>query len=91
MTRCISETLAIRDTPQGDRICCRSCDHALGAAGQPWKPSSLVHEVPTDEAIGEETGAATILRLFMCPRCLAVLDSETAVPGEPFLEDVVSV
>ena len=93
MTPCISETLAIRNTPEGDRICCRSCDHALGAAGQPWKPSSLVHELPTDESIGEEseTGAATILRLFMCPSCLAVLDSETALPGEPFLEDVVSV
>ena len=79
MTRCISETLAI---PEGDRICCRSCGHALGAAGQPWKPSSLVHELPTDETIGEESepGAETILRLFMCPSCLAVLDSETALP-----------
>jgi acetone carboxylase gamma subunit len=52
-----------------------------------------VRELPTDETIGEESepGAETILRLFMCPSCLAVLDSETALPGEPFLEDVVSV
>jgi acetone carboxylase gamma subunit len=30
-----------------------------------------------------------VIRRFSCPSCGALLDSETALPGEPFLEDVV--
>jgi acetone carboxylase gamma subunit len=30
-----------------------------------------------------------LLRRFLCPGCCTLLDSETALPGDPFLEDVV--
>ena len=89
----VSETLNIRTMPEGVRICCRSCAHALAPAGHAWKPSSVIHEMSTDAAVGADSmeGAATILRLFICPSCRAVLDSETALPGEPFLDDLVSI
>jgi acetone carboxylase gamma subunit len=36
------------------------------------------------------TGASeAILRHFGCPGCGALLDSEMALPGEPFLDDIV--
>jgi len=31
-----------------------------------------------------------VIRQFCCPACGALLDSETALPGDPFLEDVVT-
>ena len=34
-------------------------------------------------------GAAVRLRQFCCPGCGALLDSETALAGDPFLDDVV--
>jgi acetone carboxylase gamma subunit len=30
-----------------------------------------------------------LLRRFYCPGCGALLDSEMALPGEPFLDDLV--
>src|SRR5262249_52098504 len=36
MSRCVSETLNIRTMPEGARICCRSCAHALAPAGHAW-------------------------------------------------------
>jgi acetone carboxylase gamma subunit len=36
------------------------------------------------------TGARdAMLRQFGCPACGALLDSEMALPGEPFLDDIV--
>jgi acetone carboxylase gamma subunit len=32
---------------------------------------------------------ASMLRQFGCPGCGALLDSEMALPGEPFLDDIV--
>jgi hypothetical protein len=33
--------------------------------------------------------AATLVRLFVCRGCAGVLDSETALADEPFLDDIV--
>ena len=87
MSQPISPTLEIR----GDRICCRNCGHSPAASGSSWKRSSMVKEIPTDE-LACEAGkgiAATILRLFVCRGCGMLLDSETALHDEPFLEDIV--
>lgn len=93
MSRAISATLEIRKATAGDTICCRDCGYSLAPTGHSWKRSSLVHEMST-EPLGDAADvgeAATILRLFVCPGCGGLLDSETALPGEPFLEDVVKV
>jgi acetone carboxylase gamma subunit len=93
MSHSISPTLDIRKTAAGETICCRNCGQPLVPTGRPWKPFVIVHELPTDgPSCRFETGAAaTILRLFVCGGCGALLDSETALPGEPFLEDIVKV
>lgn len=75
----------------GPRICCRDCGYALAPPGKSWKQSAAISEVPTDQVscVIDETSAGTILRLFSCRKCGALLDSETAVPGDSYLEDAV--
>jgi acetone carboxylase gamma subunit len=91
MNRAISPTLEIRHTADGAKICCRGCGYALAPAGQPWKASSAISELPTDRLGGtiDSSAAATVVRLFACRGCGALLDGETALPGEPYLDDIV--
>ena len=92
-SRPISPTLDIRDVVGSDQICCRSCGYVLAPAGQPWKAATTIREMPTEMLAHEAaTGepADTVLRLFVCRGCGALLDSETALPKEPFLEDIVT-
>jgi acetone carboxylase gamma subunit len=89
----ISPKLVIRKVAGSDKICCTACGHVLAPSGQPWKQSSIVSEIPTDELACEVTTgnpAETILRLFVCEGCGALLDTETALLNEPFLEDTVA-
>ena len=88
MTRILSATL-VRDSD--DAIACAGCGHALGPAGQPWKPAAVLSEVAMKGLGGAPYSAAddALLRRFLCPGCCTLLDSETALPGDPFLEDVV--
>jgi acetone carboxylase gamma subunit len=90
--RPLSPTLDVRKVSGSDKICCTNCGCALAPAGQSWKPATTVSEVPTEMLAHEAaTGepADTILRLFVCRGCGALLDSETALPNEPFLDDIV--
>lgn len=91
MTRAISVSLEIRATTDGDRIACRLCGHAIAPAGTPWKRHAALSEISMNGAGGKAyTGAPeAILRRFGCPNCGTLLDSEMALPGEPFLDDVV--
>jgi acetone carboxylase gamma subunit len=94
MTRSISPTLEIRGNSGDDKICCRDCGQELASAGRAWKPFAVVCEIPTDRISHEVTAdnpAATIVRLFVCRGCGALLDTETALPGEPFLDDIVAI
>jgi acetone carboxylase gamma subunit len=93
MTQEISPKLAVRAMKGSNQICCAGCNYALAPAGQPWKQKSIVREIPTETlAFETPTGdpAQTILRLFVCRGCGALLESETALPGEPFLDDIVA-
>jgi acetone carboxylase gamma subunit len=91
MSRSIAANLEIRTTGKGDQIVCRGCGHALASAGQPWKRHAVLREVSMNGAGGKAyTGAPeAMLRQFGCPGCGALLDSEMALPGEPFLDDIV--
>jgi acetone carboxylase gamma subunit len=40
---------------------------------------------------GSNVEPRVVLRLFACPHCGHLLDTETALPDDPFLEDVVAV
>ena len=63
---------------------------------------SLVHAINLASALQENLGflvarfrerpqPRVVLRRFSCPRCGHLLDTETALPDDPFLEDLVKV
>ncbi len=91
MTRPLSATLDRRESAGTRSICCTACGHALAAAGHPWKPAATVRERPMAGIAGApySTGPRVQLREFFCPGCAALLDTETALPGDPFLTDIV--
>ncbi len=86
--RRISETLIIED----GHVCCASCGHRLVATGQTWKPHARLRAVPLKSLPGAGMGLEdrVVIRQFSCPGCAALLDSETALPEDPFLVDIVA-
>ncbi len=76
---------------QNGSICCVRCGHALAPMGASWKKRAALSTVSLSQIPGASPGLSTavVLRQFACPKCLTVLDSETALPDDPFLEDVV--
>ena len=87
MSRRLSSTLVIA----GGEIRCRKCAYALGPKGAPWKAAAAMTEIPMRGAAGipYSGGERVVLRRFACPNCGALLDSETALPEDPFLDDVL--
>ena len=85
----LSATLELRRA----KICCSACGHELAAAGTPWKSAADLSSVPvsTLPGAGSDIHPAVVLRRFCCPSCHTLLDTETALPDDPFLEDVVFV
>jgi acetone carboxylase gamma subunit len=75
----------------GGRICCKGCGHPISVAGSSWKPHAALVETLLANApgMGAAVRRAAILRLFCCPTCGALLDTETAVPGDPYLVDIL--
>ena len=86
----ISATLVVDDARN---VACKACGHTLGPAGEPWKEAARLHESSMQGAAGEPYTNAerVLLRRFYCPGCGALLDTETALAGDPFLNDVVRV
>lgn len=73
-----------------DETCCTACGHVLGPASEPWKSYAVMREVPLAKAGGPafETGEdAVLIRSFFCPGCAVILDTETAMLGDPPLLD----
>lgn len=71
-------------------IHCTKCGHEIGPCNEPWKPRAVLRERPMREISPTyTTGPDVQLREFFCPGCLTLLDSETALPGDPFLNDIV--
>jgi acetone carboxylase gamma subunit len=93
MTIRISETLEIREKSAAKHICCRGCGHALAPAGKAWKPHAKLTTLPIKKVPGSSSAvdAQAVFRQFNCPHCGRLLDSETALPEDPFLEDIVMV
>ena len=92
MTRRFSRTLVVNDGSSGEHVCCRSCDHPLAANGTPWKTGAKLVESPVTGLGGDRwfAGDNVVLRQFVCPNCGALLDTETALPEDPFLNDVLT-
>ena len=87
MTRRVSSTLHV----EGGEIRFSACDRVIAQAGAPWKQAASLSETPMRGAAGVpySGGERVVLRRFACPGCGALLDSETALPEDPFLNDVL--
>lgn len=90
MSTRISASLVVNDSGE---IACMSCGYALGPSGQPWKNAATLSESPLQGAAGEpySNAANVLLRQFYCPSCATLLDSESALEEDPFLNDVVHI
>ena len=89
MTTRISATLAVAD----GSICCASCGHRLAPAGMSWKQHATLLTIPVKSLPGAGSAIEdrVVLRQFCCPKCADLLDTETAMPDDNFLEDVVTI
>jgi acetone carboxylase gamma subunit len=89
MRRRISETLFV----EAGHICCASCAHRLAPANGGWKSAAALSTVAVAAlpGAGMNVHPQVVLRRFCCPKCGHLLDTETALPEDPFLEDVVRV
>ncbi len=84
----LSQTLCIKE----GSICCSHCDHKLDDQEKNWKYAANLDEQNLRE-LGSpySTGDKVSLRKFSCPGCGSLLDSEIAMPEDPFLEDLLFV
>lgn len=85
----ISETLVAN----AGKVCCRACSHPLAAIDASWKSAAALTTVPVRALPGTASAVEekVVLRRFACPQCGALLDTEVALPEDPFLEDRVKV
>ena len=85
----MSESLVVHETGNEKFISCRKCNYALSPAGTPWKAHASLNENPIKELCKPYTAAEKVmLRMFACPGCGALLDTEIALSEDPFLDDI---
>jgi acetone carboxylase gamma subunit len=75
------------------QIFCASCSGQLASTNSSWKRAAALSTVPVAAlpGAGSNVESRVVLRRFCCPHCGHLLDTETALPEDPFLEDVVKV
>jgi acetone carboxylase gamma subunit len=80
-------------TSEHGQICCARCDSAIASGKESWKEHASMTEVRAAELPGAGLSVEpnVVVRRFCCRSCGALLDSETALPGDPFLQDFVAV
>ena len=73
-------------------VCCGSCGHKLARNGTSWKSAAALSTITVTALPGAASAieARVVLRHFSCPACAHLLDTETALPEDPFLEDVLT-
>ncbi len=72
------------------KVVCAQCEEALCDLSAHWKEKAALSEAPMSRlGLPYSTGEQVLLRVFSCPHCGALLDTETALPGEPFLRDEI--
>ena len=78
---------------ENGRICCVSCKKSLASTNENWKGKVALSVIPVVElpGAGHNVESRVVLRRFSCPHCGHLLDTETALPEDPFLEDGVKV
>ena len=83
----VSPTLYADD----ERLYCVRCSQPFAPAGKPWKEyaSLTTLRVASLPGAGSGVDGQVLLRRFACPGCGSLLDTETALPGDPFLDDII--
>jgi acetone carboxylase gamma subunit len=78
---------------ENGQICCASCSAPLAQANSSWKKKTALSmvQVRALPGAGSNVESRLVLRRFACPLCGHLLDTETALPEDPFLEDLVKV
>lgn len=89
----LNEFLEIAESAPGKVIRCTRCGFDLCAATENHKLHALLHEGPVQEAGPHVNphhlgGDKFVFRQFYCPNCLALINTEVALRGEPILWDV---
>jgi hypothetical protein len=81
-----SESLLVAD----GHVHCQRCKQMVGSA-QTWKNAAPLLEIKMSSVSGAggRTSKELVLRQFSCRGCGYLLDSESALPDDPFLIDVV--
>ena len=76
----------------GAPVSCKHCGRGLGGADGNWKESASVQETPMQNLGGPySSGGEVVLRSFGCPGCGILLDTETAMQGDPYLHDQIFI
>lgn len=73
-----------------NRNVCTGCGHDLGPMAEAWKAHARRRDIPLSVAGGaayDNGDPAVMLRQFFCPACATLLDTETAMSGDPVLTD----
>ncbi|HZQ07792.1 MAG TPA: acetone carboxylase subunit gamma [Anaerolineae bacterium] len=90
----LNEFLQIAETAHGQKVIrCTRCGYDLCTATENHKLHALLHEGPVQEAGPHVNpyhlgGDKFVFRQFYCPNCLALINTEVALRGEPILWDV---
>lgn len=73
-------------------ICCADCEFEICKNNQLWKDFAAISVVKVKNIPGStsSTHGEVEIRRFSCPKCAALLDTETALPDDPYLYDVIN-
>jgi len=93
MSTRISPTLNMKDDGGKKTVCCSGCGTALCSADQHWKDNVPMKQTKVAGLTGwsDSVHPDLVLREFSCPSCGQLLDSETSLPQDPYLYDIVHV
>ncbi|MGE3599498.1 MAG: acetone carboxylase subunit gamma [Dehalococcoidia bacterium] len=84
----LSNTLKIESGANGIEVLCAACGTALGPVSRNWREAAALKAEPVDSLGGPYgTGRGLLLRQFSCPQCGQLLDSELALPSDPWIDD----
>ncbi len=91
MSRLLSQRVEVRDGERSPTAHCRDCGYDLGPVARPRTRAAALRERPLREkAAIYTTDERLLLREFACPGCGGLLDTEIALPGDPFLDDTLA-
>lgn len=80
-------------TVQNGQTLCTACNGALGPSDEPWKGYAVTRRVALEDAgpgFDTHQDRRVLLAHFYCPSCARLLDTETAMEGDPNLADRIA-